>query len=413
MNCLQKVLVFAVLLSFADVTAADNWPRFRGTNGRGVETSEFPTTWSPGDYEWNVEIPGVGHSSPIVWEDTLFVTSAIDEGAVRFLHAVDVSTGQIKWTRFFGLNRSHKHNKNSWASGTPATDGEHVYVPFADKETYTVSAYDFDGELVWRRLLGSFKSQHGQGVSPIVVDDMVIVPNDQQGPSSMIALDRKTGRTRWSSLRSFRKTSYATPMLLQLPDQKPQLICVSGAMGVSSLNPENGRMNWMTGEFPMRTVASPVFANGLIFASCGGGGKGKLLIGVDPILGKDSSEKAASRIQFQRETVLPYVPTPVAHEGHLYLWNDNGVVSCVRLADEKNIWTKRVGGNYSGSPICLAGKLYCISEKGDVVVIAASPEYKLLGRTNLDDPSHATPAVAGGRLFLRSFHRLRSLPQSN
>ena len=201
-------------------------------------------------------------------------------------------------------------------------------------------------------------------------------------------------------------------MLLEMPDQKRQLICVSGAMGVSSLNPENGSLNWMTGEFPMRTVASPIFANGLVFASCGGGGKGKLLIGVNPGLENKTGEEKPKRIQFQRDTILPYVPTPVAREGHLYLWNDNGVVSCVSLSDQENIWTKRVGGNYSGSPICLAGNLYCISEKGDVVVIAASPEYKLLGRTNLDDPSYATPAVAGGRLFLRSFHRLRCLAQT-
>ena len=397
----------AFILCFAfSLSAAENWPRFRGENGTGHVADRFPTEWSPGDYEWNVEITGIGHSSPVIWKDTLFVTSAIDEGSVRFLHAVDTKTGQLKWTRFFGLNRSHKHNKNSWASGSPATDGERVYVPFADRDMYSLSAYDFSGNLAWRKRLGSFQSQHGQGVSPIVVGDLVIIPNDQQGPSSIIALDKRTGTTVWSSLRSFRKTSYATPMLLTLRDEAPQLICVSGATGVTSLDPLTGRQNWQAGEFPMRTVASPIFANGLIYASCGGGGKGKLMIGVDPSL----SAKNDARLKYERKTVLPYVPTPVAHEGLIFLWNDNGVVSCVRLADGENIWTKRAGGNYSGSPVCVGGNLYCMSEEGEVVVIAAAAEYRLLARIPLDDPSHATPAVAGNRMFLRSFHRLRSLP---
>ena len=400
------ILVFIVVKS----ASAENWPRFRGDNGTGVVSlAGAPTSWSPADYEWNLELPGEGHSSPVIWGDKLFVTSAIDEGAVRYLFCLDAVTGEQEWSRMFALNRSHKHEKSSWASSTPTTDGENVYVAFADEETYTLAAYDFSGELVWRRRLGSFTSQHGQGVSPIVYQGLVILPNDQMGPSSIIAVDAKTGRTVWNTLRDYRRTSYATPMILEQDGQPTQLICVSGATGVSSLDPLTGETYWQTGEFPMRTVASPVYGGGLIFASCGGGGKGSLLIAVDPTLSKDSFKEDADRIAYSRERILPYVPTPVAYEDHIYLWNDNGVVSCIEAKDGKNVWTQRVGGNYSGSPVCIDGKLYAMSEAGTVHIVKASPEFEKLGEIELGDPSHATIAVANERLYFRTFHRLISL----
>lgn len=384
--------------------AAQNWTRFRGENGAGISRQKgVPITWTEKDYAWKVTLPGIGHSSPVIWNNRLFVTSAVDEGELRYLFCLDARNGKILWSRLTGLSPSHKHKKSSWASATPAVDGERVYVAFADKENYFLAAYDFDGQLVWRRNLGRFESQHGQGVSPIVYKELVIMPNDQDGPSSILAVNRKTGETVWSTLRSVRRTSYATPMIFREPGRKPQLICSSGAMGVTSLDPDTGRLNWMTGEFPLRTVASPIEADGLIIQSCGGGGVGKLLIAVDP---HGQGDVSTTHIKYRREKTLPYVPTPVYYEGHVYLWDDNGVVSCMEASTGRNIWTKRVGGNYSGSPICIDGKLYAISEEGNVVVLAASPRYRLLGKTNLGDFSHATPAVAHGRLYLRTFKHL-------
>jgi len=385
-------------------TNGENWTRYRGTNGTGISHQQgLPVTWSDDDYAWKITLPGVGHSSPVIWNDRLFVTSAVDEGALRYLFCLNAQTGEKLWSRITGLNRSHKHKKGSWASATPAVDGQRVYVAFADEENYFLAAYDFDGRLVWRRNLGSFESQHGHGVSPIVYKNLVIIPNDQKGPSSVIAVDKRTGETVWSTLRDVRRTSYCTPMIYREEGAEPQLICSSGAMGVTSLDPETGRLNWMTGEFPLRTVASPIEAEGLILQSCGGGGVGKLLIAVDPHGEGDVSD---THIKYRREKRLPYVPTPVAYEGHVYLWNDNGVVSCIEASTGRNIWTRRVAGNYSGSPVCIDGKLYAMTERGKVVVIAASPEYKLYGTTSLGDFSHATPAVAGGRLYLRTFHHL-------
>ena len=222
------------------------------------------------------------------------------------------------------------------------------------------------------------------------------------GPSQIVAFRKKTGKVAWRSKRDkFRKTSYATPMLLAGKNQV-QLICVSGASGVSSLNPGTGNVNWKSDPFPMRTVASPILAGGMIFASCGQGGQGTLMFGVNPKLGAGSED----RVKIRRTARLSYVPTPVAFEDKLFLWTDRGIVVCLDPGSGEEMWKGRVGGTFSGSPVCIDGRLYCLSEAGEVVVVDAGAKFKLLGKTSLGDPSYATPAVANGRLFLRTFSRL-------
>lgn len=390
-----------LVLLACHVLPAEDWSRFRGPNGTGVSDLQgLPTAWSQADYAWNIELPGIGHAAPIVQGDKLFVTTAVEEGAVRFLYCLDAESGKERWVRTIGLDRSHKHAKNSWASSTPCADDQRVYVVFADVENYTLAAYDHEGELVWRRRLGSFESQHGQGVSPILFEDLVILPNDQKGPSSIFAFDKRTGELRWSTLRNVRRTSYATPTIVDV-DGEPRLICVSGASGVSSLDPRTGRVLWSTEEFPLRTVASPVVVDGIVIASCGQGGRGGVLQrGVDVRTGE---------VKWERSRELPYVPTPIVHGGLLFDWTDKGVVACVDPADGETVWKERVGGDFSGSPVCIDGKLYCVSERGEVVVVGAKDEFELLGRTSLDDSCHSTPTVAKGRLYLRTYHRLACL----
>ncbi|WP_339733887.1 PQQ-binding-like beta-propeller repeat protein [uncultured Gimesia sp.] len=404
---LRTALGICLCLSALTTLQAENWPRFRGIDGSGISSEKgFPQKWTEKDYAWQKELPGVGHSSPSIWGDNLFVTSALGEGETRYLFCIDPKTGQEKWRRETKLKKSHKHRKGSWASSTPATDGEHVYVEFADEESYFLIAYDLKGNQIWERNLGSFTSQHGHGSSPIIYKDLLIATNDQQGPSSVTAFNKLTGKTIWQADRAVRRTSYATPIIINHPNTGPQLICVSGATGVSSLDPETGKANWTTGEFPMRTVSSPVYGEGLIFATCGGGGRGKLLYGVDPT---GSGNIKETHIKYQRSTKLPYVPTPIVYEGHLYLWGDSGVVSCVDLATQKNVWTERVDGGYSSSPVCINGVLYCIDENGQVAMIDASPQFKSYGKVKLNDPSHATVVVANGRMFLRTFKNLYCL----
>ena len=395
------------LLLVGSSLAAEHWSQYRGADGLGVSPLKgFPTTWSQGDYEWVTELPGEGHSSPVIWGDHLFVTAATDLGQVRYLLCLNATTGAIYWSRAAGFNTNPKHTKNSFASSTPATDGERVYVAFADEERFALAAYDFEGNLIWRNWLGPFLSRHGQGTSPIVFEDLVIMTNDQDGPSAIVAYDRRNGRQVWSTLRTAREASYSTPLIIEPGGGKPQLICLSGATGMTSLDPWTGTTNWSTAEFSQRTVAAPTYVDGVLIGGCGQGGKGVRLIGVDP---SGSGLVETTHVKFRRDKDLPYVPAGIGYNHRLFLWGDNGVVSCVDPHTGKNIWQERVGGNYSGSPICLDGKLYCIDETGMVVVINASDSYQLLGKNPIGDPSYSTPAVANGRLFLRSFHRISAL----
>lgn len=396
---LTAVLGLTTTLSRADDS---EWARFRGPNGQGTSNLKgLPTQWKAEAYEWTIELPDIGHSSPAISGEFLFLTTGTNEGG-RTLHCIHALTGEKLWSDSIKLDPNHLHKKNSYASGTPAVDGERVFVAYADERQYAVLAYNLKGERLWSRDLGSFTSQHGQGVSPIVYQGKVIVPNDQRGPSQIVALNAETGETTWSADRKYQTASYATPMIISV-DGRDQLICLSGAVGLAGLDPQTGEELWSSGQLPERTVASPVYGGGLLFATCGSGGRGKFMIAVDPHNG--------GKVKAERTQNLPYVPTPIYHDGHLYLWNDDGVVCCVSLAGDlpANVWRERVGGNYSGSPVLIDGKIYCISEDGEVVVIAASPQFELLGKSPLGDASYATPAVANGRLYLRGFRTLTAL----
>ena len=398
--------VFAgtAILSAAASANAENWPRFRGPDGSGVSDEKgIPVAWDAKQVAWATELPGVGHAAPIIWDRHLFVTSATaDTGALRELFALDAITGDVLWSRAMGFGPDHKHQLNSYASSTPATDGERVYVAFADSDRFALSAYDFEGNLVWRRLLGTLESQHGLGASPIVYRNLVIMCDLQDGPSSVTAFDAETGKTVWTSLQSGREASYATPIVIPSAGGTRELICVSGVTGVISLDPLTGVENWTTGALPKRTVSSPVFSGGKIYATCGQGGKGSLMIGAE----SGQSLGTTERVTFRRERDLPYVPTFIAYGELLYLWLDQGSVLCFDPKRDQMLWQERVGGTCYGSPICIDGKIYCIDEGGNVSVVAASPEFELLGSTPLGDPSHSTPSVANGRLYLRSMHRL-------
>jgi outer membrane protein assembly factor BamB len=409
-SCFCRLTGLALLggwLAFAVSAAqAENWPRFRGINGSGVsEEQGFSSPWSPDRVRWTVPVPGIGHSSPVIWGNKLFLTSASETGTTRSVLCFDAQTGKSLWTSSIQLNANPKHPKSSWASATPAVDGERVFVAFADVEHYILLACDFDGNQLWREDLGGFESQHGQGASPILFEDLVILVNDQDGPSSIVARDKRTGHAVWTAPRESgsQATSYATPFIDQPKQGPPQLICSSSHSGVSGLDPRTGKTIWTTHSMPQRTVGSPVLSSGLILQCCGAAGQGSLMVAVDPSGHGDVSK---TEVRYKRAKMLPYVPTPLAYENYLFLWCDRGTVCCVDPTTGKDLWVKRIGGDFSGSPIGAGGMLFNVDEQGNVIVLAAGPEYKLLGRLSLGEPSHSTPAVSNGRLYLRTFHHL-------
>jgi outer membrane protein assembly factor BamB len=401
------LLLFLTLTTWSSLHAED-WARFRGRNGSGAcEASGIPITWGETNYLWKVKLPGTGSSSPVVWEDCAYVTSSDEADGGRFVFCFNVADGQEKWKRTFTGRVYPKNALNSFASATPALDRDHIFLVWSDPEEYTITALDRrTGKDVWRRNLGPFKSQHGSGASPIVFQDMLIVPDDQDGESSVIALDCATGKTRWKAPRRSTITAYSTPILYSPPDGGPQLILTSNAHGISSLDPLTGKLNWELPVMKTRAVGSPIVAGGLIFAACGEGGIGRQMLAVQP---PDNARKLSAKVAYPIDGKLPYVVTPIALGNLVFLWTDQGLVACLDAATGKRLWQQQVKGKYYGSPIRVGERLYAISREGLVVVLAAADKFKLLGTTNLGEPSQSTPAICGGVLFLRTDSQLMAV----
>jgi outer membrane protein assembly factor BamB len=385
---------------------AQDWTRFRGPNGSGISDLEgVPTQWTEEDYEWTTDLPGIGHSSPIILGERLFITTGLEDGT-RQIHCLNATTGVELWMQAVKLTPNALHAKNSYGSSTPVVDDERVYVAFTDTEHYLIHAYSLDGELIWSEDLGTFVGQHGHGVSLVRHGQLLIVPNDQEGPSSIIALNAATSEEVWRNERASREISFSAPFVLEREGEKPQLICLSGITGLTGIDLESGETIWTSGELPLRTVANPFTAQGMVFATCGQGGRGMHLVAVDP---GGSGDVSTTHIRYVRERTLPYVPTPIEYEGLLYFWCDDGVVCCVDPATGEDVWMERVGGAYSGSPILIDGRIYCVSEEGEVAVIDASPTYHFYGFSPLGDLSYSTPSVGNGRLYIKGWHRLACL----
>ena len=404
---------FLFLLAFTTgLVNAENWAQFRGPNGAGISAQKgIPIKWTAKDYAWQVKLPGIGHSSPIVWEDHVIVTSAANKGEKRFIECYHADTGKPLWSEELGGASHRKHGLNSYASATPVTDGKRVFMSWGDSDEYFMVAHDFKtGKELWRTQLGASISQHGHGTgtSPVLFEDLVIILNEHDtGPGYIAALDQATGKERWKIGRKIGKMTYSTPLLVEHGGQV-QLINACLDDGMMGLNPRTGKILWTTPKtFDMRTVAMPVYWKGHVFGSCGNGGKGTLMTAVK-LGGK--GKVTESHIAWKRQRSLPYVPTPIAYGDHLYLWLDNGMVICVDAKTGDEVWDERVGrGDYSSSPVCIDGKIYCGSRTGEFTVIKASPKYELLGRSQLGEATHATPAVSNGRMFLRGFSKLYCL----
>jgi outer membrane protein assembly factor BamB len=393
---------------------SQEWARFRGPNGSGVSPSQLPATWSESDYNWKIQLPGIGHSSPVVWQNRVYLMSGDPVGATQYVIAIDARNGQIVWQREFAHSAYPIHLRNSFASSTPTVDADHVYVAWATPAATTLTALSHDGETVWQQQLGPFACEHGFGTSPILYDDLVLLPilemkPDREGPrtdsSRIVACDRLTGQQRWIHKCSSDVASYSVPCIYRSSTGADELIGCSTADGMFSLDPRTGELNWQIDVFTQRTVSSPIVVDGLVYGTTGSGAGGNYVVAVLP--GREP------KLVYDVRKQAPYVPTPVAKDGLLFLWSDKGIVSCVRAATGELIWQERVGGNYSGSPVIAGNRLYCIDEDGVVVVLAADESYQLLGRNPLGEPSRSTPAVADNRIYLRTYSQLFSVGGNN
>ena len=406
LRCWRFWLAFVALLSACGLAGAGDWPRFRGPNGAGIAADKnVPVKWTEENILWKTPIPGVGHSSPIVCKGRVFLQSASDNGGERCLLCLDAGKGEIIWKTRSPGGPAKKHPLNSFASSTPASDGERVYAAFWDGRAIHLGAYDFkDGRPVWEKDLGSYTSQHGFGHSPVLIDGKVVLADDQDGASHLLAFDARSGEKIWQTERTPYRACYSTPIIRVKSDGGKELIVASTA-GITAYNPADGKANWWyTWKFagmPLRTVSSPILAGSLVIAASGDGSGDRDVIAVK--LGEQGDVTGTNLMWENRlKRYFPYVPCFLARGGHLYSVSDTGFAACHDAQTGQEVWRESLcKEGFTASPILVDGKVYAVAKNGVVYVFEAAPKFKLLARNRMGEAVSSTPAVSDNRLFLR------------
>lgn len=406
----MQMRLAAIVSLFATLSAAGaDWPMWRGPagDGRSPETG-LPTRWTGAEnVAWKTKIPGVGHSSPIVSSDRVFVTTALEQDTQRALVCLDRKSGKILWQK--NVIRSlleRKHRLNSYASATPATDGKLVYVSFFEQPRIQLAAFDFDGNEVWRISPGEFHSVHGFCSSPVIYKDLVILNGDQDATAYLVAFDKATGKERWRTDRPNKTRSYCTPIVVELAG-KPQMI-LSGSKCVASYNPMTGEPYWVIDGPTEQMVASLVQTQGVVFVT--GGFPELHVLGIDPsgagnvskshVLWRDGQSKGDRRL-------ASYVPSPVAHGDWFFLVSDGGLATCFDAKSGQRLWQEKLGKHHSASAVASAdGLLYFTSDAGETFVLKAGAKYELVAKNDLGEEVRSSPAISHGQLFIRGVEHL-------
>jgi outer membrane protein assembly factor BamB len=420
------------------VTNPQNWPSFRGPHASGVADGQMPPlAWDVKrgiNLVWKTPIAGLGHSCPVIWDERLFVTTAVSSDAKPELrvglygdvdsvndstvhqwrvYCLDKRTGKIVWERTSheGVPRIKRHMKSTHANPTPATDGKHLVVSFGSEGLY---CYDMDGKLLWNTSLGVLDSgwfydpdyQWGFGSSPILYRNRVIVQCDVGKNSFLAAYDSDSGKRIWVTPRE-EIPSWGTPTICET-GQRVELV-TNATKFVRGYDPETGKELWRLGRNAEITVPTPVFGLGLIFVTSGyrpiqpiyairPGASGDISL-------KDKQE-FNSQIAWSKSRGGPYMPTPILYRDYLYTCSNDGLVTCYEAKAGKQVYKERLRGKggYTASPVAADGKLYFTSEEGDITVVQAGPSFKKIATNSMEDVCMATPAISDGMIFFRTQH---------
>jgi len=395
-----------LLLFITSPATAQHWARFHGPAGRGVASGPQPPAPAKlEDARWRVELPGGGHSSPVLWDKHLIALCAGAGDGERLLVCLDAATGERRWERRLALAPAAMHALNSAASVTPCVDAERVYLVCPDGAELVALAFALaDGEPVWRTTVGPFGAQHGHGASPVLAGGVLLVTSEHElegQPSCVVGLDPLSGAERWRLPRTTARASYSTPVTFELKTGETRALLASTAHGLTCIDPKDGALLWeRPGMFTERTVASPVLAGSVVFQCAGSGGGGKESVAFDLMR---SSPDAPGPVEVWRmRRAVPYVPTGVSDGERILLAGDGGVLSCLAARDGSVLWQERTEGGIYACPI-LAGKhAYIVTRDGLLLTLELGDTYKELGRVQLGETCQATPAVADGVLYVRS-----------
>jgi outer membrane protein assembly factor BamB len=411
------------------------WPQWRGPGGLGISAEHnLPTEWSPAtsdtpavNIKWKTEIPGRGHSSPVVAGNVIFVTTSLkgaevpgrkapvhpkfdytpgyvhpDAVDIEFKHtlkvfAIDATTGKVAWERtaYDGVMFDDRHRKNTYASSTMVTDGERAYASFESAGLY---AYDLKGNLAWKKDLGGIiKAGLGPGTSPILYRNLIILQCDQEmgDGSHIVALDKKTGDEVWRANRTTRR-SWATPLVVNT-GSRDELIA-SGAEMVVAYDPATGKELWRSNGTQSHPIPSPVATKGLVFLTAGS--QAKVVMAMRPGANGDAKDSLVWRYN----KGAAYVPSPIAVGDYLYLVSDAGLMTCLdALTGERKYEGGRVPipATFFASPVAFDDTILLTSEDGDSFLVKAGPVHEVLRTNSVGEPVYASPAIANGTIYIR------------
>ena len=428
------------------------WPSFRGPGGSGtMDDAQLPTSWDVEksvNIKWKTPIPGFAHSSPIIWGNRVFLTSAIPDsktelvfrygragggdadgsGASAYtkddspyswrIYALDKGSGKILWERVAhqGVPKTARHVMASQANSTPATDGQRLVAFFGSEGLY---CYTIDGTLLWKRDLGPLSSgryldasyEWNTASSPIIYKDLVILQADLVEHSYIAAFDIKTGRDRWRTSRD-EQPSWPTPLLYEGPPRHE--LVTAAARFARGYDPDTGQELWRLGKHSALPTPTPVAGHGLIFITSGGGTTVQPIYAIRPggsgdITLKDG-ETSSDRVVWSEHRGGSYIPTPIVYGDLLYVCGNTGVLTAYEAESGRRIYQQRLaqggGGTYSASPVAADGNLYIASEDGDVIVIKAGRQFERLAVNPMGEVIMATPAIARGLLVFRMQHHV-------
>jgi outer membrane protein assembly factor BamB len=436
------LLMTSVVVIWAGVPApAGNWPSFRGPQASGIaEGQNLPDRWNGTTGEhvaWKTRIPGLAHSSPIVWEDRILVTTAVSSQAdATFKHglfgegdastdrsvqkwnvlSLDKRTGKIAWesTAYEGVPKEKRHVKNTYASSTPATDGKHIIAFFGSQGLY---CFDSGGRLIWKKDLGVLdlgaydapEYEWGTASSPIIYGNKVFIQCDTQKQDFLLALDIDTGATLWKADRD-ELPSWGTPTIY--PGSKRVELLTNASNFIRGYDPETGKELWRLGGSSQITAPTPIFSRDLIVVASGRRPEAPVFViraGASGDITLAKGATASDQIALSRQQRGSYMPTPLIYGEYLYVLANQGILDCYELSTGKEIYRQRLahqGGGFSASPVAADGRIYLSSEDGDVFVVKAGKDFALLATNPMGERLMATPALSAGRMIIRAEHTL-------
>ena len=431
-GALAALVVVATASGHAQSHSGQTWPQWRGPLATGEAPGATPPiAWNETtNIRWKVAIPGHGHATPLVWGDRLFVATAVPmgesgvseglfrrltrrvvgtEGASQTLNyvvmALDRKDGRTIWTQdaLSAVPHEGRHQTGSWASPSPVTDGDVLCASFGSQGVY---CYDLDGELLWDKDLGNMEIRmgFGEGTSPVLHGDAIVVNWDHQGQSFITALDKWTGHELWRVDRD-EITSWATPLIVEHGGRTQ--VVTSATNQVRSYDFDTGELLWAGEGVTLNAIPSPVASDGLVYLTSGYRGNQLYAVDLDRAEGDITGSEA---VVWALDEDTPYVPSPLLHEGILYLTkSNNGILSAFdALTGTRHYGPERLPGIRSvyASPVSAAGRIYITSRDGTTVVLAAGPRFEVLSANMLDDEFDSSPAMVDGEIFLRGYQHL-------